>query len=58
MAGCTLQDCITQFFAAERIENYRCSNCWHNAAIGYLSAFAEDKVVSPLGDAICIHKIT
>ncbi|KAL8473738.1 hypothetical protein ACS0TY_030546 [Phlomoides rotata] len=43
IAGCTLQDCIKQFFAAERIENYSCSNCWHNAAIGYLSAFAEDK---------------
>ncbi|KAI3451051.1 hypothetical protein Pfo_007716 [Paulownia fortunei] len=43
MAGCTLEDCLKQFFVAEHVENYCCSNCWHTAAIEYVSAFAEDK---------------
>ncbi|GFP83250.1 ubiquitin carboxyl-terminal hydrolase 27 [Phtheirospermum japonicum] len=43
MAGCTLEDCLEQFFAAERVENYCCSNCWHAAAIEYSSVFAKDK---------------
>ncbi|KAK6150547.1 hypothetical protein DH2020_015479 [Rehmannia glutinosa] len=45
MAGCTLEDCLTQFCVAEHVENYCCSNCWHNAAIEYVSAFTKDKTV-------------
>lgn len=40
--GCTLEDCLKLFFAAEHIENYRCCHCWHNAAIKYVSAVAGD----------------
>ncbi|KAK4417350.1 Ubiquitin carboxyl-terminal hydrolase 27 [Sesamum alatum] len=43
-AGCTLEDCLKQFFVAELVENYCCSNCWHTAAIDYLSGLAEDKM--------------
>ncbi|EYU31113.1 hypothetical protein MIMGU_mgv1a0249452mg, partial [Erythranthe guttata] len=43
MDGCTLEDCLKQFFVAEHIENYCCSNCWHTAAIDYLSVFSSDK---------------
>ncbi|KAL2498688.1 Ubiquitin carboxyl-terminal hydrolase 27 [Abeliophyllum distichum] len=43
MAGCSLEDCLEQFFVAEHIENYCCSHCWHSAAIKYVSAVAEDK---------------
>ncbi|KAJ7956941.1 Ubiquitin carboxyl-terminal hydrolase 27, partial [Quillaja saponaria] len=35
--GCTLVDCLRQFFVAEHVENYHCSHCWHIAAIKYLS---------------------
>ncbi|XP_011100068.1 ubiquitin carboxyl-terminal hydrolase 27 [Sesamum indicum] len=42
-AGCTLEDCLKKFFVAELVENYCCSNCWHTAAIDYLSGLAEDK---------------
>ncbi|CAA0839199.1 Ubiquitin carboxyl-terminal hydrolase 27 [Striga hermonthica] len=45
MAGCTLEDCLKNFFMAEHVENYCCSNCWHNAAIEYSSVFAEDETV-------------
>ncbi|KAL0378875.1 UNVERIFIED_CONTAM: Ubiquitin carboxyl-terminal hydrolase 27 [Sesamum radiatum] len=41
--GCTLEDCLKKFFVAELVENYCCSNCWHTAAIDYLSGLAEDK---------------
>ncbi|KAM7514285.1 hypothetical protein LguiA_003868 [Lonicera macranthoides] len=37
MAGCSVEDCLKQFCAAELLENYRCSNCWHIAAIKFLS---------------------
>lgn len=37
MPGCSLMDCLKQFFVAEQLENYRCGNCWHIAAIKYLS---------------------
>ncbi|XP_073059119.1 ubiquitin carboxyl-terminal hydrolase 27 isoform X1 [Primulina eburnea] len=40
--GCTLEDCLKRFFAAEHIENYRCCHCWHNAAIKYVSSVAGD----------------
>lgn len=41
MAGCTLEDCLKRYFVAERIENYCCSNCWHTAAIEYVSIFKD-----------------
>lgn len=37
MPGCSLADCLKHFFAAEQLENYCCGNCWHIAAIKYLS---------------------
>ncbi|KZV35912.1 ubiquitin carboxyl-terminal hydrolase 27-like [Dorcoceras hygrometricum] len=40
--GCTLEDCLKHFFAAERLENYHCCHCWHIAAIKYVSAIAGD----------------
>ncbi|KAL3818824.1 hypothetical protein ACJIZ3_004729 [Penstemon smallii] len=43
MAGCALEDCFKQFFVAENLKNYCCSNCWHTAAIEYLLRFAQDK---------------
>ncbi|KAL3615888.1 hypothetical protein CASFOL_040182 [Castilleja foliolosa] len=43
IGGCTLEDCLEQYFAAERVENYCCSNCWHAAAIEYSSVFAKCK---------------
>ncbi|XP_050380910.1 ubiquitin carboxyl-terminal hydrolase 27 [Argentina anserina] len=36
MRGFTLEDCLKQFTAAERVENYHCSHCWHIAAVKYL----------------------
>ncbi|KAL6225350.1 hypothetical protein ACLB2K_004200 [Fragaria x ananassa] len=36
MAGCTLEDCLKLFTAAEQVQNYRCSHCWHIAAVKYL----------------------
>ncbi|CAN1169518.1 Ubiquitin carboxyl-terminal hydrolase 27 [Linum perenne] len=36
MVGCTLEDCLKRFIAAEQLENYHCSNCWHVAAVKYL----------------------
>ncbi|KAF2284309.1 hypothetical protein GH714_020379 [Hevea brasiliensis] len=37
MAGCTLEECLKQFIAAEQVENYNCGHCWHIAAMKYLS---------------------
>ncbi|ESW31786.1 hypothetical protein PHAVU_002G267600 [Phaseolus vulgaris] len=42
--GCTLVDCLKQFIVAENVENYRCSYCWHNAAIKYLSVMEGNEV--------------
>ncbi|XP_061344595.1 ubiquitin carboxyl-terminal hydrolase 27 [Gastrolobium bilobum] len=42
--GCTLVDCLKQFIAAEHVENYSCSHCWHNAAIKYLSLMEGNEV--------------
>ncbi|CAJ1937927.1 unnamed protein product [Sphenostylis stenocarpa] len=42
--SCTLVDCLKQFIVAEHVENYRCSYCWHNAAIKYLSVMEENEV--------------
>ncbi|KAK6922896.1 Peptidase C19, ubiquitin carboxyl-terminal hydrolase [Dillenia turbinata] len=43
MAGCTLEDCLKRFVVAERVENYHCSNCWHLAAIKYLSTLGRSE---------------
>ncbi|XAR73251.1 Ubiquitinyl hydrolase 1 [Bertholletia excelsa] len=42
--GCSLEDCLRQFFTAERLENYYCSHCWHAAAIKYLSLKDENEI--------------
>ncbi|KAL2342962.1 hypothetical protein Fmac_004247 [Flemingia macrophylla] len=42
--GCTLVDCLKQFIVAEHVENYHCSQCWHNAAIKYLSVMEGNEV--------------
>ncbi|KAI3771709.1 hypothetical protein L6452_02876 [Arctium lappa] len=33
--GCSIDDCLKQFFIAERLENYFCTHCWHAAAMRY-----------------------
>ncbi|XP_024961162.1 ubiquitin carboxyl-terminal hydrolase 27 isoform X4 [Cynara cardunculus var. scolymus] len=33
--GCSIDDCLKQFFVAERLENYFCTHCWHATAIKY-----------------------
>nr|XP_027073499.1 ubiquitin carboxyl-terminal hydrolase 27-like isoform X2 [Coffea arabica] len=43
MTGCSLGSCLSQFFVSERLDNYFCSHCWHNAAIKYLSLTRENK---------------
>ncbi|KAH1251156.1 Ubiquitin carboxyl-terminal hydrolase 27 [Glycine max] len=43
--GCTLVDCLKQFIVAEHVENYRCSHCWHNAAIKYLSIMEGNEAI-------------
>ncbi|KAM7481445.1 hypothetical protein LguiB_006028 [Lonicera macranthoides] len=44
MAGCFVEDCLKQFCAAELLENYRYSNCWHIAAIKFLSLIEGNEV--------------
>ncbi|KAK3211600.1 hypothetical protein Dsin_016306 [Dipteronia sinensis] len=44
MVQCALEDCLKQFFTAERVENYLCSRCWHIAAIKYLSAIGVNEM--------------
>ncbi|KAL3527911.1 hypothetical protein ACH5RR_012567 [Cinchona calisaya] len=41
MTGCSLEDCLNQFFVSERLDNYFCSHCWHDGAIKYLSVIGE-----------------
>lgn len=41
MNGCTVVDCLKHFTAVEVVENYRCSRCWHNAALKYFSLKTE-----------------
>lgn len=36
-----MEDCLKQFTASERIENYRCNQCVHVAAARYLSLNVE-----------------
>ncbi|KAL5703610.1 ubiquitinyl hydrolase 1 [Ranunculus cassubicifolius] len=35
--GCSIEICLRKFTAPERVDGYRCSHCWHNSAIQYLS---------------------
>ncbi|XP_010555308.2 PREDICTED: ubiquitin carboxyl-terminal hydrolase 27 isoform X2 [Tarenaya hassleriana] len=58
MFGCTVEDCLKNFFVAERVENYYCSKCWHAAALKYLSVRGADetdieKLKSCTGQDIC-----
>ncbi|GMH06662.1 hypothetical protein Nepgr_008502 [Nepenthes gracilis] len=41
--GCAVEDCIRSFLAADRVENYYCSHCWHISAIKYLSSVEGNK---------------
>ncbi|KAL5555808.1 hypothetical protein UlMin_038044 [Ulmus minor] len=41
--GCSLEDCLKQFTAAEQVENYRCTNCWHIAGIKYLCSIGANE---------------
>ncbi|XP_047313397.1 ubiquitin carboxyl-terminal hydrolase 27 [Impatiens glandulifera] len=43
LIGSSLEMCLKQFFEEEHLENYFCNNCWHSAAIKYLSAVDENK---------------
>lgn len=38
-----MEGCLKHFFAAEKLEHYYCSNCWHIAAIKYLSTTNENE---------------
>ncbi|KAL6007718.1 hypothetical protein ACLOJK_033219 [Asimina triloba] len=40
--GCTLEDCLKQFTAIERVHNYTCKHCWHVVAEKLLSFDAEE----------------
>ncbi|GAB2275254.1 hypothetical protein Dimus_010014 [Dionaea muscipula] len=42
VVGCTVEDCLNRFMAAERVENYDCSHCWHAGAIKYLALMVEE----------------
>ncbi|WOG93678.1 hypothetical protein DCAR_0312964 [Daucus carota subsp. sativus] len=37
MAGSSVEGCLKHFFAAEKLDDYFCSRCWHIAAVKYLS---------------------
>nr|XP_043634312.1 ubiquitin carboxyl-terminal hydrolase 27 [Erigeron canadensis] len=41
--GCSISDCLKNFFAAERVENYFCTHCWHTTALKYLSMLNKDE---------------
>ncbi|XP_060183967.1 ubiquitin carboxyl-terminal hydrolase 27 isoform X1 [Lycium barbarum] len=45
MPGCSVEHCLKQFFVAEQLENYKCSHCWHIAAIKFVSAMDENEAV-------------
>lgn len=42
-AGSSLEGCLKHFFAAEKLDDYFCSHCWHIAAVKYLSITNEYK---------------
>ncbi|KAI3798562.1 hypothetical protein L1987_33839 [Smallanthus sonchifolius] len=35
MPGCSIKDCLKQFFVAEQLENYFCTYCWHTTALKF-----------------------
>ncbi|KAK1403790.1 Ubiquitin carboxyl-terminal hydrolase [Heracleum sosnowskyi] len=43
MAGSSVEGCLKHFFAAEKLDDYFCSHCWHIAAVKYLSISNEYK---------------
>nr|XP_016508097.1 PREDICTED: ubiquitin carboxyl-terminal hydrolase 27-like isoform X1 [Nicotiana tabacum] len=45
MPGCSMEHCLKQFFVAEQLENYKCSHCWHIAAIKFVSAMDENEAI-------------
>ncbi|XP_055832869.1 ubiquitin carboxyl-terminal hydrolase 27 isoform X2 [Solanum dulcamara] len=45
MPGCSVEHCLKQFFVAEQLENYKCSHCWHTAAVMYISAMDENEAI-------------
>ncbi|XP_006357345.1 ubiquitin carboxyl-terminal hydrolase 27 [Solanum tuberosum] len=45
MPGCSVEHCLKQFFVAEQLENYKCSHCWHTAAVKYVSAMDENEAI-------------
>lgn len=46
MAGSSVEGCLKHFFAAEKLDDYFCSHCWHIAAVKYLSITNEYKVIN------------
>ncbi|PHU04765.1 Ubiquitin carboxyl-terminal hydrolase 27 [Capsicum chinense] len=45
MPGCSVEHCLKQFFVAEQLEHYKCSHCWHTAAVKYVSAMDENEAI-------------
>ncbi|XP_075081087.1 ubiquitin carboxyl-terminal hydrolase 27 isoform X2 [Nicotiana tabacum] len=45
MPGCSVEHCLKQFFVAEQLENYKCSHCWHIAAVKFVSAMDENEAI-------------
>ncbi|MCD7451980.1 hypothetical protein HAX54_014506 [Datura stramonium] len=45
MPGCSVEHCLNQFFVAEQLESYKCSHCWHIAAVKYVSVMDEDEAI-------------
>ncbi|KAJ8544090.1 hypothetical protein K7X08_028601 [Anisodus acutangulus] len=45
MPGCSVEHCLKQFFVAEQLEHYKCSHCWHIAAIKFTSAMDENEAI-------------
>nr|XP_018629610.1 ubiquitin carboxyl-terminal hydrolase 27 isoform X4 [Nicotiana tomentosiformis] len=45
MPGCSVEHCLKQFFVAEKLENYKCSHCWHIAAVKFVSAMDENEAI-------------
>ncbi|CAN4114214.1 unnamed protein product [Withania somnifera] len=45
MPGCSVEHCLKHFFVAEQLENYKCSHCWHTAAVKYVSAMDENEAI-------------
>lgn len=43
MAGSSVEGCLKHFFAAEKLNDYFCTHCWHIAAVKYISIINEYK---------------